>query len=719
MASELDQLLFGSDQTERITAVDFDVAESAAKVFVRDEHGEVEESAERFQPFIYLDGERILKDAEVDCEVQRLIGDAGFTLLARFGNCGEYDEAVKLLARHYRSHRSDYDQQPYYEVKEFAHQYLLASGKTHFRGMEWGEVRVVHLALRLNAPEELADPADKSQRIEELGVKCGDDVTVLTASELSEKEMLERFVALVQETDPDVVCGHNLFKTILDFIAARARKHKVKLKLGRGGREAWSERYTMPLAERRLEFPRLRVFGRSLVDTWILAQGYDIFKREMDSYDLPYLAHYLGLRTKVREDEDVRAALEETDGVVRTLIQNFFHLSQMLPYTLEDCIIKGNATKINALLLREYYRQAVAVPYPAEGRMFAGGYTDLRATGVLKPVINVDVASLYPSLILHHKYFPQGDRLGAYEASLRELLKRRLEIKHELRLLKDPRRFAQLDARQGTFKIVINSFYGYLGTSRMNFADLDMAERVTAKGQQTVQQMADIVEGLGASIAEIDTDGIYLVPPEGYVKSGDYEGFVEKVNAQMPEGVDVELGGVYEAMLSYKVKNYALLDADGRVTIKGSGMKSRGLEPFLRRFIEDSIRLILQDRAAEVEGLYEGLKRTLADGEIPVRELAKTEILVDSLSTYQRKLETTRRNRQAQYEMALKNPNRYKPGDPVSYYISGESPKVKAYEAAKLLSEYDPQQPDANIPYYQKRLEETYKRVQGFTVGRE
>ena len=87
---------------------------------------------------------------------------------------------------------------------------------------------------------------------------------------------------------------------------------------------------------------------------------------------------------------------------------------------------------------------------------------------------------------------------------------------------------------------------------------------------------------------------------------------------------------------------------------------------------------------------------------------------MDSLATYRKKLETTRRSRQAQYEVALRNPDRFKPGDPVSYYISGDSVKVKAYEVAKLVGEYDAIAPDANIPYYQKRLAETYKRVQQF-----
>jgi len=713
---DLHGLLYGRDDTQRIVGLGCDAATSKIYIYRR-ESGRVAEEAAEFAPYLYLDGREILERAEVDCETVELAGDTGFHLLARFASCNDYANALREIASYYRSHRKDFSQQPYYEVKEFAHQHMLATGATHFLGMGWTDVRTLHLELRLNVSDELADPRNKEHRILELGLKCGDSTVLLDGETLGEGKLLGRFVELTQEFDPDVICGHNLYKHILFFLSARARKNKVPLNLGRGGREAWSERYTMPLAERRLEFPRLRVFGRSLLDTWILAQGYDIFKREMDSYDLPYLAAYLGLRDSEREEPDTQAALDETADVAATLVQNYFHLSRMLPYDLEESVIKGNATKINSLLLREYYNKAAALPYPAEGRVFPGGYTDVRVTGVVRPVINVDIASLYPSLILTHNLFPQGDRLGVFEKVLRELLSQRLEIKRKLKSLSDPREFSQLDARQGAFKIIINSFYGYLGTARMNFADLNAAEEVTRLGQETVKTMAGVVEKLGGRIIEVDTDGIYLEPPEEFRRPGGYDKFAQKVDDQMPEGISVELGGQFDAMLSYKVKNYALLSPDGELTIKGSGMKSRGLEPFLRRFIEDSIRLILEDRAGEMKALYEQVKRDLTEGRIPVKKLAKTAILVDSLATYRKKLETTRRSRQAQYEVALRNPDRFKPGDPVSYYISGGSAKVKAYEVAKLVGEYNPEAPDANIPYYQKRLAETYKRVQQFIGG--
>jgi len=732
-ATERDRLLYGRDATEAIVGIDYDDDANEAVSFVRRDGG-MSENREGFQPFILLTDNSILARTEVEpAKVEELKGN-GLRLLARFTTAKDYETAMKSFAAEYRKHKNDYAEEPYYEAKDFPHQYMLLSGRTHFLGMAWTDVRQIELTLKLNVNPELANPRDTEQAMLVLGIKMGDQVQALHLGKLTEAEMIARLVEAVQECDPDVISGHNLFKFILPFLFERARRYKVPLKLGRGGRPVAVERYRMPLAERRLEFPRFRVFGRSLLDSWILVQSYDIFKREMDSYELPYCASYLGVSESERQPhplpragedhgpyldgltEDARADLEETAGVVGTLVGTFFYLCQMLPYTLEDTVIKGNATKINSFFLREYLARGEAIPHPVEGRFFPGGFTDIRKTGVIAPVISADVASLYPSLILAKKLFPKSDRLGLYELILRELLARRLEIKRQLKELPhDSDDYAQLDARQGTFKIIINSFYGYLGTGRMNFADLDAAEKVTAAGQETVKQMAQVIDDLNGEIIEIDTDGIYLRPPNDHVKKRRYEDFIRRVNERMPEGVLVELGGVYRAMLSYKVKNYALLAEDGRLIVKGSGLKSRGLEPFLRRFIEESIRLVLTNRAGELKALYERFRKRLAEGDMPVGELAKTDILVDSLATYEKKIETTRRNRQAQYEVAKRSGQRFKPGDPVTYYISGSDRKVKAYEAAKHINEYDPANPDVNIPFYQKRLEQTYKRIQGFT----
>ena len=62
------------------------------------------------------------------------------------------------------------------------------------------------------------------------------------------------------------------------------------------------------------------------------------------------------------------------------------------------------------------------------------------------------------------------------------------------------------------------------------------------------------------------------------------------------------------------------------------------------------------------------------------------------------------------YELALASGRAYKPGDQVSYYIKSTPKKVPAYEAARLATDFDPQNRDENIDYYVAKLNELVKK---------
>ncbi len=94
--------------------------------------------------------------------------------------------------------------------------------------------------------------------------------------------------------------------------------------------------------------------------------------------------------------------------------------------------------------------------------------------------------------------------------------------------------------------------------------------------------------------------------------------------------------------------------------------------------------------------------------------LAKTETLRDSLETYRQKLHSRKRNRGADYELALASGRDYRVGDHVSYYVTGEKKKVRVYENCKLASNYDPTCPDENVSYYQDKLLVLSKKFQEF-----
>ena len=83
-----------------------------------------------------------------------------------------------------------------------------------------------------------------------------------------------------------------------------------------------------------------------------------------------------------------------------------------------------------------------------------------------------------------------------------------------MRAERDPARQHHLQALQNTFKILLNSFYGYLGFAQGHFADFDAAARVTQIGRDLLKKMIDWLNARGAQVIEVDTDGIYFVPPE-------------------------------------------------------------------------------------------------------------------------------------------------------------------------------------------------------------
>ena len=90
--------------------------------------------------------------------------------------------------------------------------------------------------------------------------------------------------------------------------------------------------------------------------------------------------------------------------------------------------------------------------------------------------------------------------------------------------------------------------------------------------------------------------------------------------------------------------------------------------------------------------------------------LMKTDTLQDSLEKYRQKIAGSARNRAAAYELALASGRNYRPGDQISYYITGAGKKVAAYESAKLASNFDPQNRDENIDYYVAKLDDLAKK---------
>jgi DNA polymerase elongation subunit (family B) len=309
---------------------------------------------------------------------------------------------------------------------------------------------------------------------------------------------------------------------------------------------------------------------------------------------------------------------------------------------------------------------------------------------------------------------PACDELGIFLDLLTHLRDVRVTAKRQAQAAESEQERRHQVALSQSFKILINSFYGYLGFSSAHWNDFEAANRVTAEGRAVVTSIVERLQTLGATPVEADTDGVYFTPPAGHAADDDAR-LLALVAEKLPPGITLELDGRYPAMFSYKMKTYALLDDRGRVTLKGSAFRSRGLEPFQRRLIDELVRLLLVGRRTDAKAVVERWLGDFAAHRVSVRDFARTETLQESLEVYRERVAAGLRPVSAAYELAAASGRPVQPGDQISYYVAGRTVRVAVTDVAKLATLWDPARPDENVEYYQSKVLETWERFRRFT----
>ena len=220
----------------------------------------------------------------------------------------------------------------------------------------------------------------------------------------------------------------------------------------------------------------------------MLAQHYDIASRELEGFGLTEMERHLEWRGEAAftstPSESVsfrptsRPALDEALDDAREVARlaemlspSYFVQAQIFPYSYQNVILRGNATKIDALLMRAYLAERRVDSWPSEPTEVTGGHTEVRRCGVAPSALHCDVTSLYPSLMMQARHragdrpprrFPQTARATCAASAYRPRRRCANSTGAERR---------DLEALQQTFKILINSFYGYLGFSLGHFND--------------------------------------------------------------------------------------------------------------------------------------------------------------------------------------------------------------------------------------------------------
>ena len=324
----------------------------------------------------------LLEGFKAPHETRVLDGDFRYKVLVTF-NSMDALEAIKRHLRNVTSQPPNAPDAPYLVLADPVEQHLMLTGTTFFIGMDFAELRRLQLDIEtyISPGFEFPSAAREGDRV--IAISLTDSTgfeRLLKGTEMDERAMLEEMVRIIQERDPDVVEGHNLFRFDLEYLETRARRHRVPLKLGRDGGEFRARPSRMQIAERSIAYRRYDIPGRNIIDTWILAQHYDISSRELESLGLKQLAQHFGLARKDRvyidaskishyfehePDKLYEYALDdarETRALAETLSPSYFVQAQIFPYSYQSAVLRGNATKIDALMMRAYLAAGHSIP---------------------------------------------------------------------------------------------------------------------------------------------------------------------------------------------------------------------------------------------------------------------------------------------------------------------------------------------------------------------
>ncbi|MFN0072188.1 MAG: DNA polymerase domain-containing protein [Chloroflexota bacterium] len=594
-------------------------------------------------------------------------------------------------------------------IRDATEQYLMLSGRTYYGGMAFSDVRRLQFDLETTGLSNTTDTIFMISIRDSTGFE-----TLIDTGSMDEAELLREFVRIVRERDPDVIENHNIFEFDIAFVIERARVLGVELPLGRDRRGFSKSVDNLKLGERNERFTRYRLVGREIIDTLHAAKRFSSIQRDLRSRGLKQVAQYFGFAREDREyvpgaeiwtifqsdpDRIRRYAshdVEEVDELSQMLMGSPFALASIVPRPYERIATAGPAQGlIEPLMIRAYLLEGHSLPQgAAAGGTYAGASTELFTSGVLHHIVKADVASLYPSIMLSYGIGPESDQLGAFGEILAELTKLRLFHKDQARKAAPGSRERQAsEALSGAMKVLINSFYGSLGTSFALFGDLRAASEVTRRGREVLAQMLQSLEKRGLTLIEADTDGVLFSVPESWVES-DEHALIAEINTELPDGIIVEHDGRYAAMYSYAEKNYVLKGYDGKIKIVGGSFRSSRWEPYGERFVADAVAMVLNDNIAGIRELYKSTCEDLRARRLPIEDVCTMITVTKSPDEYRKA-----KRREEQYEVLLAaGHTTWRSGERIRYYRAKGNAKKLIEDFA---DDYDPE-------YYCKRLRSTF-----------
>lgn len=540
--------------------------------------------------------------------------------------------------------------------------FMLRHGYTYYKGMKVSDVSLLSFDIEATSLASDAEDAyipllsttyrDREGNIEKKLFDIFDygDFESVTSDAL----MWQDINKYVQSKDPDIILGHNIFSYDLPYADINSFGG---LNWGRdGSRIKFNKKMSKyrKNQQQQYDYFDVNIHGREVIDTFFLCMKYDI-SNDFPSYGLKAVEKHLGL---VKEDRTwdfktwpVKKLIEErqagtelgfqkwrefreycaddSDSPIKIFditIPAFFYLTQSVPKTLQQVINQASGSQLDSLMIRSYLQDGYSLPKTSQKEPFEGAIS-MGIPGLYKNVRKVDVASLYPSIMLEYKIYDKKKDPNNHMLKMLEYFRnQRLENKNLAKTTGEQ----YYDDLQAAQKILINSLYGFLGAGYLLFNYPEGAAKVTKYGREILLKGVEwatghtlkkvlkkvvnegeedekekyewilgdkVSDGLGYTLVNVDTDSFSYTNSIRPSKE-EYEAEIAELNSLYPDLIRWEKDGktgIMQELLVIKAKNYVIVE-DGKVKYKGSSITDQKKEPILLDFIHEFIDIILKTK---------------------------------------------------------------------------------------------------------------------------
>ncbi len=350
-----------------------------------------------------------------------------------------------------------------------------------------------------------------------------------------EKALLEALVVWFECYDPDLVIGWNIVDFDCRLLLRRARTLGVKLEIGRG-RELVNWRESSLGNQSFVTVP-----GRVVIDgiSALKTATYSFSSWSLESVGQSLLGKGKAINnSREKMDEINRMFRDDKIALARynlqdcQLVQDIFEHTQILDFLIQRTKLTGveldrvggSVAAFTNLYLPQLHRAGYVAPSLESDDWLPspGGFVMDSKPGLYSSVLVLDFKSLYPSIIRTFLIDPMGLIEGLNAQDERETVDGFLGAKfhrkkhflpamiEQLWLARDEAKKSGQKAFSQAIKIIMNSFYGVLGSSGCRFFDQRLASSITMRGHEIMKTTRRLIEAKNYEVIYGDTDSLFV-----------------------------------------------------------------------------------------------------------------------------------------------------------------------------------------------------------------